>query len=334
MTRIELSQTSQSVLEEITRPVTGVDALLSTEVLQSLWSGYGEIVRCTYHCAQTQEPKSVIVKHVRWPTESHHPRGWNTGQSHQRKVQSYQVESAWYEQWAPRCDSTCRVPVCLAVEAHGDEVFIVMEDLDASGFAGRRSTLSTSELAACLTWLANFHAKFLGEVPAGLWPVGTYWHLATRPDELERLADPALQAAASVIDEKLSSSPFQTLVHGDAKVANFCFANDGRVAAVDFQYVGGGCGMKDVIYFISSCLAEEDCERREGELLDYYFQALRAGLRHHGKTVNVADLEANWRELYPVAWTDFFRFLQGWSPDHWKINRYSRRLARDVLATL
>lgn len=35
-----------------------------------------------------------------------------------------------------------------------------------------------------------------------------------------------------------------------------------------------------------------------------------------------------------VAWTDFFRFLQGWSPGHWKIHRYSERLARKVLDQL
>ena len=45
-------------------------------------------------------------------------------------------------------------------------------------------------------------------------------------------------------------------------------------------------------------------------------------------------LETGWRALYPVAWTDFFRFLQGWSPGHWKIHAYSERLAREVLEHL
>jgi len=35
-----------------------------------------------------------------------------------------------------------------------------------------------------------------------------------------------------------------------------------------------------------------------------------------------------------VAWTDFFRFVQGWSPGHWKHHRYSQRLAREVLEGL
>jgi thiamine kinase-like enzyme len=123
-------------------------------------------------------------------------------------------------------------------------------------------------------------------------------------------------------------------VNGDAKLANFCFSDDGRVAAVDFQYVGGGCGMKDVAYFLGSCLCEDECERQEAALLDYYFRALEAALETRAKQVDFSALEANWRDLYPVAWTDFFRFLQGWSPGHWKIHRYSERLAREVLEIL
>ena len=233
-------------------------------------------------------------------------------------MKSYQVETAFYEQWADRCDDSCRVPACFALETHGDEVFMVMEDLDAAGFDGRRSRVSTAELEACLSWLANFHAEFMGESPANLWPIGTYWHLDTRPDELAELADPDLKAAAAAIDAALNASPFQTFVHGDAKLANFCFSNDARVAAVDFQYIGGGCGMKDVAYFIGSCLSEAACERREAELLAVYFQALEHALNARGKQLDFAALEADWRALYPVAWTDFFRFLQGWSPGHWK----------------
>jgi thiamine kinase-like enzyme len=67
-----------------------------------------------------------------------------------------------------------------------------------------------------------------------------------------------LKEAAPVIDEKLNTCAYKTFVHGDAKLANFCFAPDGQVAGVDFQYVGGGCGMKDVAYFIGSCLNEKD----------------------------------------------------------------------------
>ena len=313
-------------------------AIVGTDIVQSLWSGYGQIVRCHLDGGSDDEnrrQRSVIVKHVRWPEERDHPRGWATDLAHERKVQSYQVETAWYDRYAQECDDSCRVPRCLALESEHDEVVMVMEDLDASGFAGRRYDVSHTELDACLHWLANFHATFMGTAPDGLWATGTYWHLATRPDELDALDDGPLKRAAPAIDRLLNESPFQTLVHGDAKLANFCFSEDGsQAAAVDFQYVGGGCGMKDLAYFISSCLDEDESERLAPELLDRYFELLRAALNRRGSTIDADALEEDWRALYPVAWTDFYRFLQGWSPGHWKLHRYSERLAQEVLAAL
>jgi hypothetical protein len=288
-------------------------------------------VRCHLTGGATE---SVVLKHVRWPEQQTHPRGWTSDRSHQRKLKSYQVEPAWYKRYAQRCLDACRVPNCLAVEQRSDGVLLLLEDLNAAGFAGRRRSVSGAEVDACLSWLANFHAAFMGQQPEQLWTVGTYWHLATRPDELAALDDGPLKAAAGELDRRLSDSPFQTFVHGDAKLANFCFSSDGSAAAVDFQYVGGGCGMKDVAYFISSCFDEDECEHRESAVLDRYFEFLHEALERSGQAIDSRALEANWRALYPVAWTDFFRFLQGWSPGHWKAHRYSMRLASEVLESL
>jgi len=311
---------------------TGAQDFFEVEVIQSLWSGYGKILR---YALQGSEMKSVVLKHVQLPEQGQHPRGWNTDLSHQRKIRSYQIEVAWYDQWSQYCDEACRVPKCLAFESQGEELLILLEDLNETGFPERRTDVNEDEMKACLSWLANFHATFMGKQPKDLWKLGTYWHLDTRPDELKALKDYPLKKAAVRIDQILQESPFQTFVHGDAKLANFCFSQDGkRVAAVDFQYVGGGCGMKDVAYLIGSCLNEAECERQEAKLLDFYFQALKQALEKQQKTVNAEALEQNWRALYPVAWTDFHRFLKGWSPGHWKINGYSERLAAEVLRQL
>lgn len=320
-----------AALAEVVRGCTGGRAL-SVEVVQTLWSGYGQLLRCRLTGGNRD---SVIIKHVRWPTASHHPRGWNSTRSHERKVRSYQVETQWYRDYADRCDERCRVPRCLAATNLGEEVVLVLEDLDASGFDSRRQSVGDVEIEACLTWLAEFHATFLGTAPHALWDVGTYWHLATRPDELAVLENGALKRAACEIDRRLNASTFQTLVHGDAKLANFCFTADGTtVAAVDFQYVGGGCGMKDVAYLVSSCLNEAEAERREASLLNVYFSRLEAALTRRGVAIDIVALCEEWRSLYAWAWTDFYRFLKGWSPGHWKIHRYSERLANQVLATL
>lgn len=318
--------------KKIVLNATGASDLYEIEMIQSLWSGYGKIVRYGLTgCSR----ESVVVKLVQLPEHTKHPRGWNTDMSHMRKIKSYEVETAWYQEWSDRCDDFCRIPHCLALESEGDEVLIVMEDLDSCGFPERVTSVSQVEMRACLRWLANFHATFLHEKPEHLWEVGTYWHLDTRPDELRVLTDTRLKNAAAAIDKKLCDSPYQTFVHGDAKLANFCFAPDGTsAAAVDFQYVGGGCGMKDVAYFIGSCLYEEDCERYESELLEYYFYELKTAVIRLEKDVDFSELETNWREMYKLAWTDFHRFLKGWSPGHWKINGYSERIASEVIESL
>lgn len=310
----------------------GATHLQELEIIQSLWSGYGKIVR---YALQGSIHKTVVVKHVQLKQHGKHPRGWTGDIGHQRKLKSYEVEAAWYANWSKQCTNDCRVPECYALEQQGDEVLMVLEDLDASGFPLRKDSVDLSHIRLCLDWLAAFHATFLGQTATDLWPVGTYWHLDTRPEELEALTDLPLKKAAQQIDQLLQESPYQTLVHGDAKLANFCFSADGKaVAGVDFQYIGRGCGMKDVAYFLGSCLYEEDCERYEQELLHHYFKQLKQHVEVRNLAISVTELEANWRALYPVAWTDFHRFMKGWSSGHWKINSYSERLAHEVVTEL
>ena len=122
------------------------------------------------------------------------------------------------------------------------------------------------------------------------------------------------------------------MVHGDAKLANFLFTKKrDAVAAVDFQYVGCGSAMKDLAYFVGSCLSGRECERREEELLGTYFSALREGLNPE---VNGAELELEWRSLYPVAWADFQRFMLGWSPGHRKLSDYSDGTTRRAIGEI
>ena len=303
---------------------TGASSMFEKEMIQALWSGYGKLIRVGL-CDTTID--TVVVKHVQLPNRINHPRGWNTDISHQRKLQSYRVESAWYQIYSSHC--AARLPICLAIEWQDDEVLMVLEDLDDAGYALRKQTVTWEDIESCLAWLARFHASYLSIAPDNLWEVGTYWHLDTRPQELSVLHDQRLKEAAPLINERLNASQYKTIVHGDAKLANFCFASTGDVAGVDFQYVGGGCGMKDVAYFIGSCLREADCERLESQILDTYFKHLQEELEEHNES-----LESEWRLLYRVAWADFHRFLKGWSPGHWKINSYSERITKEVIDNL
>lgn len=307
---------------------TNASACKEIKVIQSLWSGYGKISRYQLTAAPF---KTVVVKNISLNQVNGHPRGWNTSFSHNRKVKSYQVETHWYEKWNQHCSANCRTPKFLGSYSEGRDQWIVLEDLDVE-FPLRKHGLQFSEVYACLDWLANFHATFLGKKPVGLWEVGTYWHLATRPDELEKIEHQKLKSKAHLIDKKLNECQFQTIVHGDAKLANFCFSTiDNKVAMVDFQYVGGGCGMKDVVYFLGSCLSSSECETYENELLDHYFSSLRKAVLESKQDIDLDALENEWRALYPVASTDFLRFLLGWMPTHQKINKYNYRMMEVVL---
>lgn len=322
----------EKYIQDIILNSTKAKAITKTAIIQSLWSGYGQIMRCYLQDAPYQ---SIVVKHINPPTSTNHPRGWNTTISHQRKLKSYQVELEFYKTYSGLCDDTCYIPDCIALEQMDSEAIIILEDLDDAGFSERKTSVKVSDIKLCLSWLAHFHALYMGQAPKGLWKIGTYWHLDTRPDELAALEDTPLKAAAKSIDNILNACQFQTFVHGDAKLANFCFSPEGtKVAAVDFQYIGGGCGMKDVAYFLGSCLDEGDCEKLETELLDFYFEKLTKALTAQKSHFNAQAIEHEWRTLYPIAWTDFHRFIKGWSPGHWKINSYSETLAQQVIAQL
>ncbi len=299
------------------------------EELQVLWGGYGELVRLFV------DETSIVIKHVRLPKPESHPRGWNTDLSHQRKLKSYQVELYWYQHYANQSNRQSPVPNALLVEQHENEWLLVMEDLKQHGFSQVITQAKPIHLSACLRWLAYFHAQHIQVDASGLWETGTYWHLATRPDELAALGDQTLKAAAEKIDQVLNQALYPTLVHGDAKLANFCFTEQGeRAAAVDFQYVGAGCAMKDVALFMSSAITPDECQATEQWLLDEYFTHLRQALIELRPELDASDVEHSWRPLFAIAWADFQRFVKGWSPNHWKINAYTEALKDKALQQL
>ena len=92
--------------------------------------------------------------------------------------------------------------------------------------------------------------------------------------------------------------------------------------------------MKDVAYFLGSCLDEETIATQESDLLDTYFHFLTKSLAEQNSSIDPVELITEWRTLYPVAWTDFHRFLKGWCPTHWKLNSYSEQMAKRVMVMM
>ncbi|MFN8672773.1 MAG: oxidoreductase family protein [Candidatus Sericytochromatia bacterium] len=330
---------------------TNSTLILKKELIQLLWGGYGELLKVTLN---NEEIRTAIIKYIVLPKH-------NNSISHQRKVKSYQIEINWYMYWANFTNDLCRIPKCLGVMQEENIFVIILEDLDNSGYPLRKRNLTINEAKLCLSWLANFHANFLFIEPKYLWEIGTYWHLDTRPDELLIMNDMELKKFSKIIDTKLNACKYKTFVHGDSKLANFCFSNDiNNVSMVDFQYVGGGCGMKDIAYFFDSALSEEQCKNWEKKLIDYYFQELKKAinlfnefktsyglsspqeewigssevLSNKNKNIDFDELESEWRNLYPLCWADFYRFLSGWMPNHKYYNSYNINIIKKALADL
>ncbi|MBG08307.1 MAG: choline kinase [Halobacteriovoraceae bacterium] len=299
-------------LEKILLSSTRSRTIKKIELIQKLWSGYGSLNRVVLN------DKSVILKLIKFPNKSNHPRGWDTSISHERKAHSYRVEMNWYQNFNQPITHSKIPSLIHQGELKEKEKFLILEDLTVSGFAPRVK-ISQTQIKLCLKWLAKFHSHYLNMKPSQLWPIGTYWHLDTRPDEFKAMKDKDLKKVAHLIDQKLNSSKYKTIVHGDAKIANFLF-KENEVAAVDFQYVGGGIGIKDVAYFLSSIYNEKELSQKESWCLDTYFKELAN-----------KEVEKEWRDLYPYVWCDFYRFLNGWSPGHYKLNSYSERMKNKVL---
>ena len=301
----------------------GADSISKIELVQSLWSDFGSLERVWLEGGNV---RSVIVKRIQPPVEVNHPRGWNTDFSANRKLKSYQIERHWYKEYVPKMPNDLKVPEFLFHAKINDEDVIAMEDLGASGFTAPYSS-NQSCFQKCLEWIAKFHAFHLNADVDGLWEVGTYWHLETRQDEWASMKSGSLKNEAANIDGLLRKCKYQTIVHGDAKPANFCFTEDfNKVAAVDFQYVGRGCGMKDLIYLMSSSLSEAELFDKDEEVLDTYFSYLYSAIKSYNKTsVDFDILKVEWTSLYCVAWVDFMRFLEGWSPNHSRANTYAQR---------
>ncbi|WP_051202123.1 hypothetical protein [Ferrimonas senticii] len=296
-------------------------------VVQRLWSGYGSIERWRLSCGRT-----IIAKLVAPPRQSEHPRGWDSDFAHQRKLRSYQVELSCY-QWLKQQSTRTRTAEVLAIASTADRTqhLLLLEDLRCSGFDCNVEHPTEQQLQQALAWLACWHAQFIGVTVTGLWPQGSYWHLATRPDEHARMSNLPLKHAASQLDRQLRQARHQTLLHGDAKIANFGFA-DSEAVAYDFQYVGSGIGVIDVAYLLGSALTDGELLSDSDRWLDYYFAqfAKRCRLR----AVDSSPIEREWRQLYDVAVADFARFLDGWAPQHWKVNLAMQRACDRVLARL
>jgi len=289
-------------------------SLENTEFIQALWANCGSIKKLTLS-NKSGEKTSVVVKFVEMPNKQ--------SVSNIRKSKSYDNETLFYEKYACQVGD-CKVPeLKFSSKNQENNLILVLEDLDAKGYSTRLEygSLDIFQAKLCIEWLAEFHLTFLNK-KTDLWPEGTYWYLATRQDELTTMdkKNPLFKNAKK-LDEKLKTSKYKTVIHGDAKVANFCFG-DNKVAAVDFQYTGHGVGVRDLVYFLGSIYDDAGLKRHSDDLIDYYFSFFDTEVR------------LDWEPLIPICYADFERFLLGWNPKHYKLTRYSSKMVQKALSAI
>ena len=240
----------------------------------------------------------------------------------ERKAASYQVEANFYENVAHKLLSEhhLSLPVPYLIErfrheTNADQITICMSRL--KGSPGGLD--SDDEIHAVLRWLAALHAATWGEKAdflvdsGGLQPIGSYWHLDTRPEDHDSMPrrgwEGRLKRAARAIDERLKRDPMQCCVHGDAKDANMLFfkgeQNEVCVAMYDFQYCGKAPPSVDLAYFL--CVAA-GCNDANHEYLDFYRGELVRRLGASDLHPTLKDLQ----ESVALAFCDFQRFMSGW----------------------
>jgi len=209
--------------------------------------------------------------------------------------------------------------------------------------------LNLDEMKATLRALAKFHAFFWNGLPrnqkliSSLWPVGSYLDQAKQP--LIKVEDVSatfrrvvsefvgtetltgdlkdygaiLAKHAERLDREVHGGDKQTVIHGDAKSANFFYrrnsSGDIEVGVIDFQWTGLGLCATDLAYAIWAC-PQADVLDKEEELVETYYQYLIEELGHQGETGGQGIVELDTvKHQYRLAFIDLCRVIM---VDHWK----------------
>lgn len=301
--------------------------LLSSSHLTTLWSSYGHIYRLHVHLEKNSAITSLILKTVTPPAMK------SPDESHLRKLISYRVERFFYSKLSSALTlNPARVAKDYKVTSDDS---LLLEDLEVAFPVSPGSGLSLQRTLTVLKWLANFHATFWNIDPSiailpppcevaipseaqGAWAQGGYWYLDTRQEEyacIGRDWKPFLSQFQAAAMKLKTDTRGRTLIHGDCKAANILFSADSATCALyDFQYVGGGLGVQDLVYFLGTSIDGAILRKKGGdeELLGYYHKELMQALNaRNGVDAKLFSLEVL-KEQFEVALVDWMRFMAGW----------------------
>ncbi len=232
------------------------------------------------------------------------------------------AEVHWYREMAPDCP--VNTPVCYwsGISDGGDVSALLLEDLKGFRTTDQAAGATREEATLVVEGLARVHARWWADT--GLlqkqWVrgpdyTGTYgqsrfasgWPAAQRllggklPPEFRRIGDALCERLGEVAVAAAASA--WTLAHGDFRVENFLFGEPGSPRAfclLDWQAASRGSGLVDLGYFIGQSLQPESRRSHERELVDLYFDTLRAsGIGDYNRTQCGSDYR---RGLLVATW--------------------------------
>ncbi len=267
-------------------------------------------LRLSYDAPAHGAPDSLIVK---LPPESESSRSVGV------QLGFFEREARFYTELATR--TAIRVPRCYfsRYEPADGSFLTLLEDLSYARFGDAEGACSIDDGTAAMGALARLHASWwnsaqLAELP---WLPTRAEHLAAMlglvdeawPTFVSRfestLDDGAMQVLTRCPDilntaqGALSSGSF-TLLHGDYKLDNLFFTDEGEVLAFDWGLVMAGPPAFDVAFFIGLNLEPVQRTRHERQLIRTYVDVLAAnGVNGYPFDRCVADYRVQLAGLLP-----------------------------------
>ncbi len=270
-----------------------IDAIDVEEIAQG--AGFmGQLARVHLTSADPGVPASVIVK---LPTAD--PGGRAMGEM----MRVWEREHRFYDEAAPHM--TIRVPTAHVNRA--DPPCLVLEDLSGAVVGDHVAGATLDQAERAVDVLARHHAHWFEHplLPTFTWmpgldddsinmlrdtfAIGWPMFLERFGDEVparclrwcERFVEQMPEWITGHLDEPC------TLTHGDFRLDNLFFFDDGSVAVIDWQMSMRAPGQADFVYFCANNLDVEMRRAHDAELLERYVAGLHAG----GVPVDAVPLE-------------------------------------------
>jgi Phosphotransferase enzyme family len=226
----------------------------------------------------------------------------------------YDMEVGWYRDVADNCDALC--PKCYHADiADNEQEFVLMlEDMAPASQGDQLAGASLLQVKTTLREAANLH----NFKPDGGFENLRWLHHGEGNGEFSKntlingypffrerfsklLSSEVLDLGQKLVDKMsdyiVHEPPEQTITHGDMRLDNILYHDDGRIAAlVDWQTCSLGNPANDVAYMIGTSFADAADRRDHEEQLVRDYLDVR---------LNAPDFDSFWTEYRRHAFSGF-----------------------------